>query len=182
HEKGVVHRDLKPENVLITKSGQIKILDFGIALDQSARRLTWTGLSNTIGTPDYMAPEQIGGRRGDARTDVYAAGTMRDELLTGNLPYDAPNPHALMRAKTNDEPRPATYYTPDIDSKLETILWRAIQRNPRDRYETAAQLLADLKDPSAVVPRDPNLAPRRGFRFPRRLIMPLVIVSILAAL
>ena len=77
---------------------------------------------------------------------------------------------------------PATYYTPDIDTKLETILWRAIQRNPRDRYETAAQLLADLKDPAAVVPRDPNLAPRRGFRFPRRLIMPLVIVSILAAL
>jgi serine/threonine-protein kinase len=182
HDHGVVHRDLKPENVLITAKGQIKILDFGIALDQSARRLTWTGLSNTIGTPDYMAPEQIGGRRGDARTDVYAVGTMLYEMLTGSLPYDAPNPHALMRAKTNDEPRPATYYVPDLDPKLETIVWRAIQRNPRDRYEKAAELLADLKNPSAVTPRDPNLAPRRGFRFPRRLVMPLVIVLILGGL
>ena len=87
HSQGVVHRDLKPENVLITADGKIKIMDFGIALDESARRLTWTGLSSTIGTPDYMAPEQVSGRRGDARTDIYALGTMLYEMLTGNLPY-----------------------------------------------------------------------------------------------
>src|SRR6266851_4292980 len=69
HSQGVVHRDLKPENMLVTDAEQIKIMDFGIALDESARRLTWAGLSTTIGTPDYMAPEQISGRRGDARTD-----------------------------------------------------------------------------------------------------------------
>ena len=74
HGEGVVHRDLKPENMLVTDGGQIKIMDFGIALDESARRLTWSGLSSTIGTPDYMAPEQVSGRRGDARTDIYALG------------------------------------------------------------------------------------------------------------
>ncbi len=66
HSQGVVHRDLKPENILVTDEGQVKIMDFGIALDESARRLTWSGLSSTIGTPDYMAPEQVSGRRGDA--------------------------------------------------------------------------------------------------------------------
>ena len=89
HGEGVVHRDLKPENILVTDAGQIKIMDFGIALDESARRLTWSGLSSTIGTPDYMAPEQVSGRRGDARTDIYALGTILYEMLTGDLPYSA---------------------------------------------------------------------------------------------
>ncbi len=73
----------------------MKILDFGIALDESKRRLTWTGLSATLGTPDYMAPEQIGGRRGDARTDVYAVGTLLYEMLTKNLPFNSTNATAL---------------------------------------------------------------------------------------
>ena len=85
--QGVVHRDLKPENVLVTADGKLKIMDFGIALDESARRLTWSGLSTTIGTPDYMAPEQVSGRRGDARTDIYALGTILYEMLTGELPF-----------------------------------------------------------------------------------------------
>ncbi len=86
HAQGVVHRDLKPENMLVTDAGELKIMDFGIALDESARRLTWAGLSTTIGTPDYMAPEQISGRRGDARTDLYALGMILYEMLTANLP------------------------------------------------------------------------------------------------
>ena len=87
HAMGVVHRDLKPENILVTAPGLLKIMDFGIALDEEARRLTWSGLSSTIGTPDYMAPEQISGRRGDARTDIYALGTILYEMFTGELPY-----------------------------------------------------------------------------------------------
>src|SRR5262249_53760052 len=86
HDQRVVHRDLKPENVILLPDGSVKLLDFGIALDESARRLTWTGLSSTVGTPDYMAPEQVGGRRGDARTDVYALGTIAYEMLTGHMP------------------------------------------------------------------------------------------------
>jgi serine/threonine-protein kinase len=72
HAQGVIHRDLKPENILVTEDGQVKIMDFGIAFDKSLRRLTWSGVSSTLGTPDYMAPEQVSGRLADARTDIYA--------------------------------------------------------------------------------------------------------------
>src|SRR5437764_2244962 len=141
HEKGVVHRDIKPENILLTADGKVKILDFGIALDESKRRLTWAGLSATLGTPDYMAPEQIGGRRGDARTDVYAVGTMLYEMLTKNLPFAVANANALLRAKANEDPRPPSYYEPKLDPALEAIVMRSIQRVPRDRYDTAEALL-----------------------------------------
>ncbi len=183
HGRGIVHRDLKPENVLVTAAGQVKIVDFGIALDQSSRRLTWMGLSSTIGTPDYIAPEQIGGRRGDARTDVYALGTILYEMLTGNLPFSGPNALAVMRAKTEEEPRPLTYFVPGIDPHLEAIVLKAIERLPRDRYQSAGDLLHDLRNPSTVPARDP-LAPRRrrAGRFPRRLLMPAVVIAILAGL
>src|SRR4029077_145458 len=99
HERGIVHRDLKPDNVILDAQGQVKLLDFGISMDESARRLTWFGLTPPIGTPDYMAPEQVRGRRGDARTDIYALGTMLYEMVTGEAPYVAGNVHAMMRAK-----------------------------------------------------------------------------------
>ncbi|MGH7815239.1 MAG: serine/threonine-protein kinase [Candidatus Binataceae bacterium] len=150
HGEGVVHRDLKPENILITRAGRTKIMDFGIALDHSARRLTWSGLSSTIGTPDYMAPEQVSGRRGDPRSDLYALGTILYELLTGHLPYAAPNVYGMMRAKTAEDPQPPGKWKPDIDPHLEEIILRAIERQPRNRYANAAEMLADLRDPPRV--------------------------------
>jgi len=150
HTSGVVHRDLKPENILITADGQVKIMDFGIALDESARRLTWSGLSSTIGTPDYMAPEQVSGRRGDARTDIYALGTILYEMLTANLPYSGDNVYNMMRAKTSEDPRPPSYYRPDLDPHLEEIILHAIERQPRNRHPSAAAMLEDLRDPSKV--------------------------------
>jgi eukaryotic-like serine/threonine-protein kinase len=150
HSQGVVHRDLKPENILITDEGRVKIMDFGIALDESARRLTWSGLSSTIGTPDYMAPEQVSGRRGDARTDIYALGTILYEMLTANLPYSGENVYSVMRAKTNEDPQPPSAFRPDLDPHLEEIILRAIERQPRNRYATAAEMLEDLRDPSRV--------------------------------
>jgi serine/threonine protein kinase len=150
HGQGVVHRDLKPENMLVTDAEQIKIMDFGIALDESARRLTWAGLSTTIGTPDYMAPEQISGRRGDARTDIYSLGMILYEMLTAYLPYEGPNVYAVMKAKASEDPQPPRRWVPDIDPKLEEIVLHAIERAPRNRYADARELLADLEDPSRV--------------------------------
>ncbi|HKV55520.1 MAG TPA: serine/threonine-protein kinase [Candidatus Binataceae bacterium] len=173
HSQRVVHRDLKPENILLTENGQVKIMDFGIALDESARRLTWSGLSSTIGTPDYMAPEQVSGRRGDVRTDIYALGTMLYEMLTANLPFSGENVYAVMRAKSSEDPQPPTRHRPDLDPHLEEIILRAIERQARDRYPSAAAMLEDLRDPSKVVVtgRAERLHPRslRGQRIKRIL-------------
>ncbi len=185
HDEGVVHRDIKPENVLVTPAGQVKILDFGIALFESERRLTWTGLSNAVGTPDYMAPEQIRGRRGDPRTDVYAVGMLLYEMLTCNLPYESANPRALLYAKKNEDPRPPSYHVPGFDASLEAIILRALERDPRDRYPTAALLLRDLENPSAVPPRDPETgAARRRSRSrrQRRVILSVAFAAALAGL
>jgi serine/threonine-protein kinase len=183
--QGVVHRDLKPENVLLTASGQVKILDFGIAMSQAARRLTWGALSNAIGTPDYMAPEQIRGRRGDARTDVYALGMLLFEMLTGKLPFDRPDARSLLRAKAAEEPRPPSWYVKDFDPGLEAIILKAIERDPRHRYESAAELLRDLSDPASVPTRDPELLERRrraGSRARRRAVAGVAVVLLLLGL
>jgi eukaryotic-like serine/threonine-protein kinase len=185
HDQGVVHRDIKPENVILLPGDRVKILDLGIALFASERRLTWAGLSNAIGTPDYMAPEQIRGRRGDPRTDIYAVGTMLYEMLTCNLPYESGNPRAMLRAKTEDEPRSPTYYVPGFDPKLEAIILKAIARDPRDRYVTARQMLEDLTDPSRVAPYDPTTgrARRRGLgAWTRRLALAAGVIVLLVGL
>jgi eukaryotic-like serine/threonine-protein kinase len=183
--QGVVHRDIKPENILLTASGQVKILDFGIALAESSRRLTWGVLSSALGTPDYMAPEQIRGRRGDVRTDIYALGMLLYEMLTGNLPYDSPDPRALLRAKASEEPRAPGYYVKDFDPSLEAIILKAIERDPRDRYASAAELCRDLADPSAVPARElARGASRRhaGARARRRAVAFAIVVAVLAGL
>jgi eukaryotic-like serine/threonine-protein kinase len=182
HSQGVVHRDLKPENALITAEGKLKLMDFGIALDESARRLTWSGLSTTIGTPDYMAPEQVSGRHGDARTDIYALGTMLFEMVTGELPFAAPNVYAMMRAKANEDPRPPSRFVPGVDPHLEEIILRAIERSPRHRYQSAAEMLEDLKDPERVqlTGRANRLRPRslRARRLRRTLWIALFFGSL----
>ncbi len=184
HGRRVVHRDLKPENILVTSDGTVKIMDFGIALDESARRLTWSGLSSTIGTPDYMAPEQVSGRRGDARTDIYSLGVILYEALTGNLPYSASNVYNVMRAKASEDPQPPRAFQPDLDPRLEEIILHAIERNPRNRYASAAEMLSDLRDPSRVVPRGraEHLHPRslRAQRIRRTAGFVLFFTSLIA--
>ena len=183
HEQGVVHRDLKPENLLVTDAGEVKIMDFGIALDESARRLTWAGLSTTIGTPDYMAPEQVSGRRGDARTDIYSLGMILYEMLTANLPFEGPNVYAVMKAKAAEDPRPPSRWAADLNPELEEIVLHAIERSPRSRYNDAKELLADLEDPSHVVVtgRAHHLHPPASWQRFRAVIMAAVFfVSLIA--
>jgi serine/threonine-protein kinase len=186
HAHGIVHRDLKPDNVIVAKDGTIKLLDFGIAMDESARRLTWFGLSTAGGTPDYMAPEQVRGRRGDVRTDIYALGTLLYEMLTGELPFVAGSGHAMMRTKVNEDPRPPHEVFGEIDPKLEEIILRAIERSPRERYATAKEMLEDLEDPSRVVIRDRT--PRAGrpmfgrLRIPSRVVGPGLLVVVIGGL
>jgi eukaryotic-like serine/threonine-protein kinase len=183
HTNGVVHRDLKPENVILTPDGTVKLLDFGIALDDAARRITWFGLSATLGTPDYMAPEQINGRRGDVRTDVYALGSVLFEMLTGEPPFVGGNAQTLLRAKGSEDPRSPRQLLPELDPKLEDIVLHAIERSPRDRYARASDMLTDLTDPSQVAPRDRSeILTRKGGIFRRESWFSASIVIVIVAL
>jgi len=151
HDHGVVHRDLKPENIMVTADRRVKLVDFGIALDTTLRKMTWAGLSQTVGTPDYMAPEQVKGKRGDARSDLYALGVILYEMLTGETPFQGDNVYAAMRAKLQDDPTPPRRLRRDISPALEEIILHALERDPRDRPESALELREALAHPDSVV-------------------------------
>ncbi len=150
HEHNVVHRDLKPANIMIQPNGNIKLIDFGIALDTTLRKMTWGRLSQAMGTPDYMAPEQIKGMRGDARTDIYSIGAILYEMLTGEVPFSGTNVHAAMRAKMQDDPTPPRRLRSEISPQLEEIVLRALEREPKDRFESAFELSEALAHPESV--------------------------------
>ena len=181
HRAGVVHRDLKPDNVTLTPDGRVKLLDFGIALLDSARRLTWSGLSGTLGTPDYMAPEQIHGRRGDARTDVYALGTVLYEMVTAHLPYEAENAAAQLHAKTHRSPTPPDRWVPDIDPAFAGVILRALARDPRERQASAEELQADLRDPVGAASRRQPVSAAKGRGSPRMRRVVLAVAVLAAA-
>ncbi len=150
HSRGVIHRDLKPDNVLIGPDGRVTLTDFGIALRLSSRRLTLSHLSNAVGTPDYMAPEQVRGQRGDERTDVYALAAMLYELLAGVVPYPASGALDAMRRKVQTDPPLVRRLRPDAPPALEAILYHALRRRPEERYQSMAALRHDLADLDGV--------------------------------
>lgn len=150
HKHGVVHRDLKPENVMVTDGDQIKLLDFGIAMKEDARRLTFAGPSQMLGTPDYIAPEQVKGQRGDQRSDIYALGAMFYEMLTGQPPFVGPSPLAVMNERLIADPQPARKLNREITPQLQEVLFRALERDPRHRYATAHEMIWDLEHPETV--------------------------------
>ena len=146
HNHGVYHRDLKPENLLIDTSGKVHIIDFGIALLQGARRVTWGNLSDILGTPDYISPEQIQGKRGDARSDLYALGIIAYEMLTGTVPFSGDNAMAVMNQHLTAAPVLPSQSNPDIPTKIEAIIMKSIRKDPKERYQSAEAFLNDLKN------------------------------------
>ncbi len=152
HDQGVVHRDLKPDNIVIGPDGNVTLMDFGIALRLASRRLTFSHLSNAVGTPDYMAPEQVRGERGDARTDVYALGVVLYELLTGRVPYPADADGAIeaMRRKVETDPPLVRRLRPEVPEAVQAIVYRALRRRPEERYASMAELRQDLEHPDSV--------------------------------
>jgi serine/threonine-protein kinase len=158
HSQGVVHRDLKPENILVDTSPEgfdrIRIIDFGIAGMAGSRRLTFGRLSQVMGTPDYISPEQVRGKRGDARSDIYAIGVILYEMLTGTTPFPGENPFAVMNLRLVDHPVPPREADPAISPELQEILYRALERDPVNRYARAHELAWDLQHLDQVVVED----------------------------
>jgi len=144
HDHGVVHRDLKPQNVMICCDGTIRIMDFGIARDVVSRRITRVGSSSSMGTPDYMAPEQVKGMRADKRTDIYNLGALLYEMLTGAVPFQDENPWAALNARVTGDPVAPRKLNPELSAQAEEIVLRALQRDPADRYPSAATMQAEL--------------------------------------
>ncbi|MGB0065922.1 MAG: serine/threonine-protein kinase [Terracidiphilus sp.] len=150
HKHGVVHRDLKPENIMVRDGDRIKIIDFGIALKEDARRLTQTSLTPALGTPDYISPEQVKGHRGDQRSDIYALGAMLYEMLTGQPPFIGANPLVVLNERVLTDPKPARELNPEVSPQLEEVLFRALERDPRNRYATAAEMAWELEHQELV--------------------------------
>jgi serine/threonine-protein kinase len=144
HSQGVVHRDLKPENIILDAEDRIKLIDFGIAGQAAARRLTFGKLSQVMGTPDYIAPEQVKGKRGDARTDIYALGVMLYEMLTGETPFPGKNPFVSMHNRLVNHPIPPREIDSNITPELQEIVYRALERDPKKRYSSAREFAKDL--------------------------------------
>jgi len=193
HKHGVVHRDLKPENIMVDAEDGIKLIDFGIAMKEDARRITFVDMSATLGTPDYISPEQVKGQRGDQRSDIYSLGVMFYEMLTGDPPYTGPNPLAVMNERLLHDPEPARTRRPEISPELNEILNRALVRDPRQRYQTAGEMAWELEHQEQVgvddsSERRPAL---RGMRLPnaRRMLIyaglalvPILIFGLMMAL
>jgi serine/threonine-protein kinase len=144
HQQEVVHRDLKPENVMVDADDNIKLIDFGIAGAAGTRRLTFGRMSHTMGTPDYISPEQVKRKRGDARSDIYALGVMLYEMLTGKMPFQGPSSLAIMNDRLLNDPVPPRELNPEISPALQEVIYRALERDPKNRYATAREFSWDL--------------------------------------
>lgn len=147
HKSEVIHRDLKPENILITADRQPVIMDFGLALTKGSHRVTYSNLSATMGTPDYMAPEQIEGQRGDQRTDVYALGTILYELLAGKPPFTGDSSLAIMAQHLNNTAPRLDKVNPAVSPQLAAIVARCLAHDPAQRYESMEALIEALDHP-----------------------------------
>lgn len=187
HREGVVHRDLKPENILVDGEDGIKLIDFGIALTPaSPRRLSSS--AQVMGTPDYISPEQVKGKPGDARSDLYALGAILYEMLTGRVPFAENSPLLTMNARLRNDPNPPRELDPGISLQLQEIIYRAMQRDPAKRYTSAYELSWDLHhldqvkpagEPSARRWESPAARRRKILLYVALAMIPIILFGIL---
>lgn len=145
HRIGIVHRDIKPGNLMLSKSGIVKVMDFGIARVASERRLTRTGMQ--VGTVLYMSPEQVKGGRVDVRSDIYSLGVTLYEMLTAHVPFAAESDIQILFAHISTPPPLPSHFCPDVPKGIEKIVLKALEKNPDDRFQTVDEFGAALEHP-----------------------------------
>ena len=180
HDKKIVHRDIKPSNIVIDAYGRPKILDFGLAAIQGAEHLTKTG--STLGTVQYMSPEQVQGQKVDHRSDLFSLGVVLYELISGRTPFEKDNESATLKAITQDNPEPLARYKADIPDELQRTVSKLLEKNPSLRYQHADGVVSDLK--RMITPTQSSIAAvsiRRKKRWPLWLgagaIAALLVIS-----
>jgi serine/threonine-protein kinase len=145
HQAGIVHRDIKPGNVMVTRNGDIKVMDFGIARAMSDSQATMTQTAQVIGTAQYLSPEQARGERVDARSDLYSTGCLMYELLTGRPPFTGDSPVAIAYQHVRENPIPPSRLDPSLPPWADSIVLKAMAKSPNDRYQSAAEMQADIQ-------------------------------------
>jgi eukaryotic-like serine/threonine-protein kinase len=145
HRNGIVHRDIKPGNVMLTRSGDVKVMDFGIARAVSDAQATMTQTAQVIGTAQYLSPEQARGERVDARSDLYSAGCLLYELLTGRPPFTGDSPVAIAYQHVREAPVPPSRIDPELPAWCDAIVLKAMEKDPGDRYQSAGEMRNDIQ-------------------------------------
>ncbi|MEP6561689.1 MAG: Stk1 family PASTA domain-containing Ser/Thr kinase, partial [Nakamurella sp.] len=144
HRHGIVHRDIKPANVMLNRAGAVKVMDFGIARSVADGQATMTATAAVIGTAQYLSPEQARGEAVDARSDVYATGCVLYELLCGAPPFTGDSPVAIAYQHVREAPKPPSETKPGLPKEMDSIVLKALNKNPLNRYQTAAEMRSDL--------------------------------------
>ncbi|MEV4377499.1 Stk1 family PASTA domain-containing Ser/Thr kinase [Streptosporangium sp. NPDC049644] len=154
HRGGIVHRDIKPANIMITRNGDVKVMDFGIARAMADSAATMTQTAQVIGTAQYLSPEQARGERVDARSDLYSTGCVLYELLTGQPPFTGDSPVAIAYQHVREEPIPPSQIDPDIPQWADAIVLKAMAKDPAHRYQSAGEMRADIQRAMSGIPTD----------------------------
>jgi beta-lactam-binding protein with PASTA domain/tRNA A-37 threonylcarbamoyl transferase component Bud32 len=145
HQAGIVHRDIKPGNVMVTRNGDVKVMDFGIARAMNDSQATMTQTAQVIGTAQYLSPEQARGERVDARSDLYSTGCLMYELLTGRPPFTGDSPVAIAYQHVRENPVPPSRVDPNLPPWADAIVLKAMMKSPNERYQSAAEMQADIQ-------------------------------------